>query len=69
MECAYIDNLLVGHMRGEDPKLQQLMANNALKHVGAAKAMVAKKLNLPHVKKIALYWLWQARAKKLHKDT
>ena len=58
MECAYIDNLLVGQLQAEDPNLQALMANNALKNVGAGDAMVARKLQLPHIKKQVLYWLW-----------
>lgn len=40
MECAYIDNLLVAQLQTEDPKVQVLMANNALKNVGAGKVMV-----------------------------
>ena len=68
MECAYVENLLVRQMNNEDPKLRNLMANNALKNVGAGDAMVRKKLKVPHVKNIVLYWLWQARSSLLHKD-
>lgn len=44
------------------------MANNALKHVGAADAMIAKKIKEPHIKRLTLTWLWMARSSLLHKD-
>ena len=44
MECAYIQNLKAGALREKDPDLQRLMAQNALKQVGAADALVAKKI-------------------------
>jgi hypothetical protein len=47
MECAYIQTLKAGALRERDPDLQRLMAQNALKHVGAADAMIAKKLKKP----------------------
>ena len=67
MECAYIDNLYLGQMRARNPELHQLMTENALKHIGAAEVLVAKKLKRKHVRNIALYWVWQARSSILHK--
>ena len=58
MECAYVENLLVTQMNDEDPKLRNLMANNALKNVGAGDVMVIKKLKSPHIKHLVIYWLW-----------
>ena len=69
MECAYIENLLVVNMRTEDPKLQTLMADNALKHVGAGQAVLMKKLEIPHIRRILFLWLSHARANLLHKAT
>ena len=69
MECAYIDNILAGQMRTTDPKLQARMAHNAMKHIGTGATMVVKKVQLPHIRKMTLYWLWYARANLLHKNT
>ena len=44
------------------------MANNALKHVGAADAMIARKIKEPHIKRLTLSWLWMARSSLLHRD-
>ena len=35
MECAYLDNLAAAHVLERDGDLQRLMAENALKNVGA----------------------------------
>ena len=68
MECAYIENLLGGNMGVQDQNLRALMANNALKMQGAGADMVARKIQQPFMKRMILYWLWQARASLLHKD-
>ena len=49
-------------MHKEDVELQTLMAQNALKHIGAASAIVAKKLEQVAVRKIIFRWLMMARA-------
>ena len=38
------------------------MVNNAMKNMGASEALVRKKLKIPHIRKITLYWLWQGRS-------
>jgi len=68
MECAYIENLEAGQMRTKDADLQALMAQNALKHIGASDAIIAKKLKLAHVRRIIYRWLMLSRASLLHKD-
>ena len=35
MECAYIDNMQAAALRERDPHLAKLMAQNAMKHIGA----------------------------------
>jgi len=67
MECAYIDNLNAAHIVEQDGDLQRLMAENALKNVGAHDQFVAQKLRLPHVKRIIHRWLWLARSSLLHR--
>ena len=52
----------------QDQNLRALMANNALKMQGAGADMVARKIQQPFMKRMILYWLWQARASLLHKD-
>jgi len=66
MECAYIDNLKAAHIVEQDGDLQRLMAENALKNVGAHDQYVARKLRLPHVRAIVHRWLWLARSSLLH---
>jgi hypothetical protein len=67
MECAYIDNLNAAHIVEQDGDLQRLMAENALKNVGAHDQYVAQKLGLPHVRRIIMKWLWLARSSLLHR--
>ena len=66
MECAYIDNLNAAHIVEQDGDLQRLMAENALKNVGAHDQYVARKLRLPHVRALIHKWLWLARSSLLH---
>jgi hypothetical protein len=66
MECAYIDNLSAAHIVEQDGELQRLMAENALKNVGAHDQFVVRKLRLPHVKSVVHKWLWLARSSLLH---
>jgi hypothetical protein len=66
MECAYIDNLNAAHIVEQDGELQRLMAERQLKNVGAHDQVVARKLKLPHVRKIIHRWLWMARSGLLH---
>lgn len=67
MECAYIDNLNAAHIVEQDGDLQRLMAENALKNVGAHDQYVAQKLGLPHVRRIIMKWLWLSRSSLLHR--
>lgn len=66
MECAYLDNLKAAHIVEQDGELQRLMAENALKNVGAHDQYVARKLRFAHVRAICHKWLWLARSSLLH---
>lgn len=68
MECAYIDNLNAAHILVQDKDLQKLMAENALKNVGAHDQYVAQRLKLPHVRKIIKQWVLMAKASILHRQ-
>jgi hypothetical protein len=35
MECAYLDNMQAAALRERDPHLAKMMAQNAMKHIGA----------------------------------
>lgn len=67
MECAYLDNLSAAHVVERDGALQRLMAENALKNVGAHDQYVARRLGLAHVRAIIHKWLWRARSSLLHR--
>lgn len=67
MECAYIDNLNAAHILEQDGDLQKLMAENALKNVGAHDQYVAQRLKLPHVRKIIAKWVHLAKSSLLHR--
>jgi len=44
-----------------------MMTHNAIRNVGLNDAWVAKKIKLPHVRKIIFVWLTNARGALLHK--
>jgi hypothetical protein len=57
MECAYIDNLKAASLKEKDGDLYKLIAENAIKNVGAHDRIVAKNLKKKHVRRIIMKWI------------
>ena len=66
MECAYIDNLKAQTMKKKDNDMYNLIAENAIKNVGAHNVIVHRNSKKPWVRGIIKGWIQIARSNILH---
>ena len=67
MECAYLDNLKMQQhkKRGNDVD-ENLIATNAVKHIGNHNVVVQQNTKKKYVRNIIMFWIGIARANLLH---
>ena len=66
MECAYLDNLKGQNLRTKGDGDENMVAVNAIKHIGSHNMVVKSNIKKKHVRNIIRFWIHQARANLLH---